>query len=380
SGSSLHVINNDQRLDIEYLINYINTQNITHSYLPPVLYNSITHFEEATIETEIKFLVGGEALNVDKHLDKVSLYNNYGPSESSVVSSYTYVSKEDSGLISIGKPIDNVQLYILDSELNLLPFGVVGEICVSGKGLSRGYLNNETLTKEKFVPHPFNNGQRLYRTGDLGRWSSDGAIEFIGRVDDQVKIRGYRIELGEIESCLSGLEGVRQSVVLVKEKENNKYLVAYVSCSDALDKGLLEESLKALLPDYMVPRIYVFVDGFKLTNNGKIDKVNLPTPELEDLNELEYVAPETDLEKDLAEIWMNVLGVERVGITDNFFALGGNSLMVFNLSSKMQPIFRLKILFATIYSYPTISELIRYMKLFEDEGVEDDGQTEIIEI
>ncbi|MFY0632142.1 MAG: non-ribosomal peptide synthetase, partial [Flavobacteriaceae bacterium] len=175
--------------------------------------------------------------------------------------------------------------------------------------------------------------------------------------DDQVKIRGYRIELGEIESCLSGLEGVQQSAVIVKGKRDSKHLIAYVSCSDLIDKDSLEESLKALLPDYMVPRIYVFVDGFKLNSSGKIDKINLPTPGLEDYSVTEYVAPETDLEKDLTKVWMDVLGLERVGTTDNFFALGGHSLLAMKLVTKIESEINMKLKIKTIYLYPTIKEL-----------------------
>ncbi|MFY0631879.1 MAG: amino acid adenylation domain-containing protein, partial [Flavobacteriaceae bacterium] len=369
SGSSLHVISNDQRLDIGYLIGYINTQNITHSYLPPALYNSILHYQESVIETEIKFLVGGEALNIDKHLNKVQLYNNYGPSENSVVSSYTYVSKEDTGLISIGKPIDNVEIYILDDGLNLLPIGVVGEICVSGKGLSRGYLNNEELTKEKFVSHPFKQGERMYRTGDLGRWLSDGTIEFIGRKDDQVKIRGYRIELGEIESCLSSLEGVNQSVVLVKEHGDSKHLVAYIDGLATLDKTLLEESLKTLLPDYMIPRIYVIVDGFKLTSNGKIDKKALPEPALEDYNVSEYVAPSSEEERKMVQVWEGLLGLEQVGVTDNFFSLGGDSIIAIQLVSRAKNE-DLHFKVSDVFTYQTIAQIVSKISTFNHVDVE----------
>ncbi|MFY0632051.1 MAG: amino acid adenylation domain-containing protein, partial [Flavobacteriaceae bacterium] len=235
-GATLVIPDREDISDPKLLVNLMNLHEVTVATLPPTYQVMLQDYDFDHLRLIIS---AGEALILDVvqkfDLKGIKVINAYGPTENSVCSTMTSDSLISGNKVIIGKPIDNVEIYILDDGLNLLPIGVVGEICVSGKGLSRGYLNNEELTKEKFVSHPFKQGERMYRTGDLGRWLSDGTIEFVGRIDDQVKIRGYRIELGEIESCLSTLEGVNQSVVLVKEHGDSKHLVAYIDGLATLD-------------------------------------------------------------------------------------------------------------------------------------------------
>jgi len=263
--------------------------------------------------------------------------------------------------ISIGKPLSNIKAYILDVNNNLVPIGVSGELCISGVGLSRGYLGNSKLTKEKFIDNPHFNGEKIYKTGDLARYLPDGNIEFLGRIDDQVKIRGYRIELGEIEFSLNKLEGISASVVIAKnDKLGNKYLAAYIVQSKEVTELSIEKLRKDLsksLPDYMVPSLFVKLETLPLTPNGKIDKKTLPDPEgnIETTNE--YVAPRNEIEQKLADIWIKVLGVERVGVYDNFFELGGHSLLATQVISKIRTEFNNDLPVKALFENSTIKTL-----------------------
>ncbi|MFY0632137.1 MAG: amino acid adenylation domain-containing protein, partial [Flavobacteriaceae bacterium] len=295
NGAKLILIDRDKLLDINVLSKMIQESKVSVFFVTTALLNAIIDVDLSCLSSCKKILFGGEKVSFN-HIEKAfeflgpnKLVHVYGPTESTVFSTFHPVNILDKNreTIPIGKPITNTSAFIVNSCFQLQPAGIEGELWISGDCLSQGYLNNEELTNEKFIKGKdiswaSENIKRFYRTGDLCRWLSDGTIEFVGRIDDQVKIRGYRIELGEIESCLSSLEGVNQSVVLVKEHGDSKHLVAYIDGLTSLDKTLLEESLKTVLPDYMIPRIYVIVDGFKLTSNGKIDKKSLPEPALED--------------------------------------------------------------------------------------------------
>ncbi|WP_143569898.1 condensation domain-containing protein, partial [Tenacibaculum agarivorans] len=259
--------------------------------------------------------------------------------------------------LPIGKPIKNSVAYIVDSSMNLVPVGVVGELVVGGSGVGLGYLNNEELTKEKFTLNPFKEGDRLYKTGDLAKWLPDGTIEFIGRKDSQVKIRGYRIELGEIENALSNLVSISQCCVLAKESDNGtKRLIGYVVSEDVFDKEAIQTELKEHLPDYMIPSIWVELEEMPLTNNGKLDRKALPTPTISDISSKEYVAPRNKVEEVLASIWQEILGVEQVGVYDDFFELGGHSLLVVQLISRLQKL-DYHVSVKDIFSTPTIAKI-----------------------
>jgi thioesterase domain-containing protein/acyl carrier protein len=288
------------------------------------------------------------------------LINQYGPTEAHVVSSYTINQPgASSTLPPVGKPIDNTSLYILDKQLHLLPLGVAGEICITGAGVAKGYLNNEQLTTEKFVANPFGRGQ-MYRTGDIGRWLPDGNIEFLGRMDEQVKIRGHRVEIGEIESVLQQCNFISQCVVVAKESGNGtKQLVCYVVPREYFDQDAIVAYLEARLPGYMIPSLFIEIKALPVTTNGKVDKNALPAPGavLTDT----YVAPRTALESTLVTIWQEVLGIEKVSIRDNFFELGGHSLLVVKTMAKIKAHTGRNMPLGSLFQYPTVEKYARFL-------------------
>ncbi|MDB2556025.1 amino acid adenylation domain-containing protein [Flavobacteriaceae bacterium] len=315
---------------------------------------------------------GGDVVkpsDIDNIYQKVNVYNTYGPTESTVCATYHHIQKLEVS-ISIGKPIRNRQIYILTSNtLQLTPIGIIGEICVGGKGLSKGYLNKQELTQEKFIQNPFQKGELLYRTGDLGKWLPDGSIEFIGRKDNQVKIRGYRIELGEIENALSNIEEIQSCCVLTKEDSiENKRLVGYVVTEKGFDKEKIQKELKQTLPDYMIPQLWVELNSMPLTTNGKLDRKSLPELDGSGLANKEHVAPRNDTEIELAVIWQELLGLERVGVYDNFFELGGHSLLATRLVSMIRKELEIEVSIRDIFEHTTISSLGTHLS-FQSEYV-----------
>jgi acyl-coenzyme A synthetase/AMP-(fatty) acid ligase/aryl carrier-like protein len=289
----------------------------------------------------------GEALPYElkerffKRLD-ADLHNLYGPTEASV--DVTYWQCEPSGddhVVPIGRPIANTQIHLLDRRLEPVPLGVSGELHIGGIGLGRGYLDRPELTAEKFIPNPFSEeaGARLYKSGDLAHYRADGYVEFLGRIDDQVKIRGVRIELGEIEEALSQHPSVREAVVLAREDQpGEKRLVAYLVAmsGEVIDAAELRGFLKEHLPEYMAPAAYVALSELPLMSNGKLDRKALPTPERDAYASRGYEAPIGEVETALAQVWAEALGLERVGRHDNFFAMGGHSLLAIVLIERMR--------------------------------------------
>jgi len=313
----------------------------------------------------IKALCGGEAFPPDLApalLSRcASLWNMYGPTETTVWSTIYRVTAADSQQ-PIGRPIANTQVYILDEHHNLIPPGEVGELYIGGQGLARGYLNRPELTRERFVPNPFLPNEFLYRTGDLARWRRDGLLECLGRIDHQVKIRGYRIELGEIESCILKHPAIRQVVVITREdKPGDKRLAAYFVAENAPPDfiELIRANLSAILPDYMIPSHFIRLDVLPLTLNGKIDRKALPAPisVLASSFTSSYVSPRTNLEIRLAAAWKEVLGIAQVGVNDNFFDLGGDSVNVIQLLVAIQNTTGLELSLGTIFKFPTIRTL-----------------------
>jgi amino acid adenylation domain-containing protein len=324
-------------------------------------------------ELALRFIIfGGEALELqslkpwfDRHGDeKPQLVNMYGITETTVHVTYRPLTKADlrsaSGCV-IGAPIVDLQIFILDESLQPVPFGVPGEICVGGDGLARGYLNRPELTAERFIPNPFNSGTsaRLYRSGDLGRVLNNGDIEYLGRMDHQVKIRGFRIELGEIEATLSQHPGVRESVVIVRtDSPGDKRLVAYLVIDKhlALSTSELRGYLKERLPEYMLPAAFVMVDAIPLTSNGKVDRQALPGPTSTSLDAEQYMAPRNEIENLLTEIWQEVLGVDPIGIHDDYFALGGDSMRVVQIVHRAGA-YNLPMTVKDVFQAPTIYKL-----------------------
>ncbi len=314
----------------------------------------------------------GEALKVEhvrlfgKYLHQnrgARLINLYGPTEATVDVSYYECDFENIGrTIPIGKPIDNIRLYVLDAAGQLLPIGVKGELHIAGVGLARGYLHREELTKEKFVSGQIVGASRLYKTGDLARWLPDGNIEFLGRLDHQVKIGGQRIELGDIENQLLKHAEIEEAVVVVSEKEEEHFLVGYYVAPQEIKVAVLREFLSALLPIYMVPTYYVHLETIPQNRNGKIDRKALPEPKIS-IGE-NYVAPGSELEKSLVDIWAKVLKIDReiIGIHSNFFELGGSSLKVIELNAIVNETLNTDLSVAELFRHKTISALVEFIQ------------------
>ena len=302
---------------------------------------------------------------------KVEWCNAYGPSETTITASnYEPASsaREEKSIVPIGRPVINVEMYVLDPAQQLLPTGIAGELYIGGAGLARGYHNQPAQTAERFIPHPYSQepGRRLYRTGDLARYRADGNIEFLGRVDEQVKIRGFRIEVGEVEAVLAQHTGVRESVVVAREDDSGKTrLVAYVVSNNGdLQTGDLRNYMQQRLAEYMIPSSFVVLENLPRTPNGKIDRRALPADDgpRTDVQEV-YIEPRSGMERTLASIWQELLKVEKVGVNDNFFGLGGHSLLLVNAHSKIIEVLKVKVSMVDMFKYPTVSALAEYLSL-----------------
>jgi aspartate racemase len=347
----------------------IRQSHVTTLWLTSALFQLMVQDHIESLSGVKQLLAGGDVLSLPhvkrvlKKLPGCRLINAYGPTENTTFTCcYSMTFPEQVGdSVSIGTPIANTQVYILDSHLNPVPIGVSGELCIGGDGLARGYFNHPELAAEKFIPHPFSNepGARLYKTGDLARYFPDGTIEFLGRMDHQVKIRGYRIELGEIETILEEHSRIGQAVVVGREEtRGDKRLVGYVvpNGAPAPDTSELRSFVQRKLPDYMVPSAFVFLDALPLTPSGKVDRRALPAldqsrPELE----IPFVAPRTPLEESMAKIWAELLKVEKVGVHDNFFALGGHSLLATQVISRVRDAFHAEVFLPSLFEKPTLA-------------------------
>ncbi|MBE3647592.1 condensation domain-containing protein, partial [Paenibacillus polymyxa] len=297
------------------------------------------------------------------------IINAYGVTEAAIDSSFydeELAKLPQTGNVPIGKAWLNAKFYIVDAHLNPVPVGVLGELVIGGVGVARGYLNRPELTEEKFVDSPFAAGERLYRTGDLARWMEDGNVDFIGRIDNQAKIRGYRIETGEIESQLLRVEGVREAVVLVRSDANGqKALCAYYTTDGELTVADLKRAISSELPGYMIPSYFVELERLPLTPNGKIDRKALPAPEGGASAGREYVAPRTELEAKLVAIWQDVLGPVTIGVTDNFFDLGGHSLRATTLVSKVHKELSVDLPLRDVFRHSTIEAMAEAISQLE---------------
>lgn len=366
------VIFTTETLSPSKLAEHIHRHSVSTLWLTSSLFNAFIDEDPTALRGISQLLIGGEQLSAlhvrlaQKHLPGTQIINGYGPTENTTFTcchSIPHGFGPEFTTIPIGRPIANTEVYILDKHLQPVPIGVPGELFAGGDGLARGYLNQPGLTGEKFVPNPFaaEPGARLYRTGDLVRYLSGGAIEFLGRIDHQVKIRGFRIELGEIESVLGHQESVREVVVLVREDvPGDKRLVAYIVPQEQQPPSVvtLRQYLKDKLPEYMVPGAFVLLEKFPLNPNGKVDRGALPPPwqNLASLKDT-FVAPRTPIEQSLAELWAEVLKLEKVGINDNFFELGGNSLLAVRLFVRIRKFAGVDLPLATLFRSPTIRGL-----------------------
>ncbi|CAM1366289.1 putative Phenylalanine racemase (ATP-hydrolyzing) [Tenacibaculum xiamenense] len=373
-GATLYTIEEEKKSDVLFFKEYIKNNAITIATLPPAFLQLL---EVEDLQGFTTLVTAGEAIPLTlakTFAESYNYINAYGPTETSICAT---TFKGDIGdLVPIGKPIDNTQIYILNEANELLPAGVVGELCVGGRGVARGYLNRAELTAEKFIDNPFKEGERIYKTGDLARWLPDGNIEFLGRKDDQVKIRGYRIELGEIENALASLSSVNQGCVLATADSNgNKRLVGYVVPKETFNKETIQQELKEILPEYMVPTLWISLDEMPVTSSGKIARKSLPTPEGSELSSREYVAPRNALEEQLVAIWQELLKVEKIGIHDNFFELGGHSLLATRLVAMIRKELSIEIFIQEIFEFSTIEEMASYINYkvvnFSEDSVDD---------
>lgn len=378
-GASVYLFSEDARVSPELCRDWLVQNGITITFLPTALAESvITLAWPAT--TALRFLLtGADALH---HYPPATLpftlVNNYGPTEATVVATFTPVAplEQADAPPSIGCPIDNAQIYILDEQLQQTPVGVPGELHIGGLGLAKGYLNRPELTAEKFIVHPFSDelGARLYKTGDLARWLPNGQIAFLGRIDHQIKIRGYRIEPGEIAALLDSLPAVQASVVIAREDTpGEKRLVAYivpVPCA-RLSASLLRDMLAKRLPDYMIPAAFVQLDALPLTPNGKVNRSALPAPSATNTIKDDAVAsPTTPAEIRLHALVVPLLGLQKVGVDDNFFLLGGTSMMGTQLIVLVNETFGVDVPLRTLFQVPTIRRLAaeierRLLTMFE---------------
>ena len=379
NGAQLVGISKDVTLSPHEFALQLGEKGISVLFLTTALFQQIARDVPQAFATLKYLLFGGETVNprwikkILKHGVPKHLIHVYGPTENTTFSSYYCVEELPlAASFPIGRPITNTQIYILDTDLQLVPIGVTGELYIGGEGLAREYLNRPELTAKHFIPHPFNNKPktRLYKTGDLGRYLPDGNIEFLGRIDNQVKIRGFRIELSEIEAVLSQHLAVRETVVIAAEDvPDDKYLVAYIvpnleqiPTQDVQSfASLFRQFLKEKLPEYMIPTAYMLLESLPLTFNGKVDHRALPTPDTITLNNQDYVAPRSQVEELLAQIWAKVLGKQQVGIHDNFFELGGHSLLATQLTSRIRDTFQIDLPVRNLFEAPTVEQLARYI-------------------
>lgn len=364
SGASLVIAPKDVHQNIEGFIDLIEKRKITIlDLVPSLLAVILQHSRLERLKSIRQVLIGGEILHnslVKKFYENLSasLHNMYGLTETTITSTYQPCAPDNRlETLSIGRPIWNTKVYILDKHLCPLPIGVPGEICISGRGLARGYLNQDDLSKQRFVPNPFTKGTFLFRTGDLGYHRLDGSIEFLGRSDNQIKIRGQRIELGEIENVLRQHPHIQQAIVeLQEDKSGNKQLVSYIVLQSTLsfDEEDLKKWLRQWIPDSWVPATFISLSQLPLLPSGKIDRKALPKTEI---IYKERILPSTPVEEALAQIWGEVLGLKEIGINESFFALGGNSLSITIAAMHIRKKFEKNISLRAFLENPTIAHL-----------------------
>ncbi|WP_164473115.1 non-ribosomal peptide synthetase [Clostridium sp. E02] len=374
TGAQLHILKKDVMNDYSQFTNYLNQKSITIATLPPPYLININPNSVKSLKT---LITAGSQISTDlyqKWKSHISYINAYGPTEATICATiWSYKNNDNNSMesitsIPIGKPIYNTKIYIIDKYNHIQPIGVAGELCISGVGLAKGYLNRPELTADKFIKNPFvdscddNNYQRMYRTGDLVRWLPDGNIEFLGRIDQQVKIRGFRIELGEIETVLLKYASIKAVAVIdKKDQEKNKYLCAYFVADQEIPVSKLREHLGKDLPDYMMPQYFIQISQIPLSNSGKVYKKFLPEPDGTIYTGVEYEAAENDIEKNLVTIWQEILNAKRIGVNDNFFHIGGHSLKAVSLVSEIHMEMDVEIPLSKIFHLTTIKKQAEYI-------------------
>jgi len=384
SGGTLHLASNDLRRDVPALLDYVEQEGIERLFLPYVALQQLATVavEHARYPGSLKDVItAGEQLRISpaiagffKGLGTCRFHNHYGPSETHVVTAYT-LDKDTAqwpALPSIGKPLANTEIYILDPAGAPVPAGIPGELFVGGIALARGYLGQEAMTAERFIANPFQPGTRMYKTGDLALWEPDGNIKFLGRADNQVKIRGFRIEPGEVEALLETHPEVGEAVVIdVEYGAGDRRLVAYVvpGAGRDIDCTGLREFVKEKLPEYMVPSTFVAMEKLPVTSSGKVNRRQLPHPGDDETRQIRAVSlPASPIEEVLLAIWAEVLKIDGIGVMDNFFELGGHSLLATQLISRVRAAFSLDVAVRQIFDTPTVRGLARHIETCGSQG------------
>lgn len=340
NGGKLCLVSNNVLLNPEVLKPIIINSKINTMFITTALFNHLLDMDESIFDSVDQLLFGGEVTS-EKHVRKLinrnlkqKFMNVYGPTENTTFSLFYVINKETlRQKTPIGKPISNTQAYVINGN-RLCGIGMPGELCLGGKGVAKGYLNKRVMTEEKFIKNPYKKDDRIYRTGDLVRWLQNGDIEYLGRIDDQVKIRGYRIELGEIENKLRELNEVMDSVVQVIQKDENKYLYAYIISNIKVDINHIKDTIRSALPEYMIPNEIIQLKEFPKNRSGKVDKKLLPIPKI--TNTKQFEKPTNKIEIELIKLFEEILGIQDVGINNDFFDIGGNSLKSIRLITKMK--------------------------------------------
>jgi acyl-coenzyme A synthetase/AMP-(fatty) acid ligase len=361
SGAALVLINERVIRDEQAFTAYLQEKSVTMLVAPPS-YLAAVDLERLDF---LRVLVTGGEDAIPKHALQCSrfahYYNSYGPTECTVAATTYAVSGADAQAqrIPIGKPIANTQVYILDQHGQLVPLGVEGEICIGGAGLARGYLNQPALTREKFIPNPFAPGERLYRTGDTGRFTPGGDLEFLGRKDKQVKLRGYRIELGEIESALLSHALVTNAAAkITKSRNGESHLTAYVAAKQNIEPAELRLYLKKLIPDYMVPAYLAVLPELPVTTSGKVDVQALPDIEAA---VPDYIPPGNEAEENIVLIWEQVLEKAKIGVNNNFFEIGGDSLKLMKVYRLLSVKYPDTLQVTDLFKYHTVQLLGQFL-------------------
>ncbi len=366
-GASIFIASQETSMNPDLLIQKIEESKATILQATPVTFRMLNSAEWKGAKG-LKILCGGEAMPKELAYDLISkcgeLWNMYGPTETTVWSTVEKVEINENdkiGYINLGRPIDNTFIYVLNTEFQPVPIGYPGELFIGGDGLARGYFNLPAMTQEKFLPDPFSDipGARMYRTGDLVQQTEEGKLEFLNRVDSQVKIRGFRIELGEIESAISQYSTIKNNVTIVREDTlGDKKLVAYIiKEEEEIDIAELRMFLKTKIPDYMVPSAFVFIDQFPLTPNGKIDRKVLPSPVEAPQQAKDYIEPNTETEKKLAAIWSDVLKIKQIGTDEDFFEIGGHSMVAVTLMVKIEKQLGVRLPLAILFDHSNIHDM-----------------------
>ncbi len=388
NGGTL-VIQPERLLEMTKLGGILKDNNINTAWMTSGLFDQFTSAYTGALPELKDLLVGGDIVN-KRSVEKIQsinpslrVINGYGPTENTTFSCSYLIHQDgdEQSSIPVGRPISNRHAYVLDANVNagcLMPLGAVGELYLGGAGVARGYLNRPELTAEKFIQNPFSDdpSDRLYKTGDLVRWLPDGNLQFTGRIDNQVKIRGFRIELGEIEYTLLSHSGIKEAVVIAREDNGYKRLVAYVITDQegtenesiaSTQLAAWRDHLNQALPDYMLPSAFVVLKTLPLTRNGKVDRKALPAPDMSQLQDT-YVAPETETEKRLCEIWQDILGLKQVGVSDNFFRLGGHSLLATRLVSNIEGQWNVMVPLRIIFEKPSVESLAIFIDKQQEHG------------